>query len=371
MRRSTTFFAMLLLLCIATTSGCVSKPEIILQESETNTERLPPTSVTETDNTTELSAEATDASTERTVDIDGITYTYEDILSTSGYEELFAPETGVDLSDLGEVLASYEYRQKGSETEGSTPSTTYTTEDEQSTVLVTDYPDAAEAHEAIYSYVVTAIGESLYREDSKQLNLFMDRTDDFLSVTHFQWVGDACRFVFFYQSGKDVIRAEVPEDAGKLNAFLLAMAETGLGRDDLRYGELENPFADTASVPTAAEFVAMLADVGYPEDMSVTDDSSVFGASEDQSVYWSFEQTEEEYERTLFTMNFASRIFTVNDCDFSYISGQNYEGWIFESDSEGLQICIRTGDTCYSITATGNDEEAWSQILNMVEDVSF
>ena len=270
MRRSTTFFSILLSLSILVSSGCTSSSTTKHTIVEPTTERLPSTSITEPENTTELSADATDAPAERTVEIDGVTYTYEEILSASGYEELFAPETGVDLSELGDVLESFGYNRIESDLMSEMPATTYSTEDEQATVRVSNYKASAEAHEALYQYVVTAIGESLYRENSRELLLFVNATDDHLSVTHFQWVGDACRFVFYFQSGKDVIRAEVPEDAGQLNAFLLAMAETGLGRDDLRYGELENPFADTASVPTAAEFVAMLADFGYPEDMQGT-----------------------------------------------------------------------------------------------------
>jgi|GEM_PF-4652107 len=371
MRRSATFFAILLLLSLVTASGCFRSPEIVLSDTTATTEILPSSSFSETDKPAESSADATETTTGRIVEIDGVTYSYEEILSASGYEELFASETGADLSDLGEVLVSYGYRQTESDIEGSTPTTTYSTEDEQATVRVSNFKDADESHEAIYQYVVTTIGESLYRENDRELLLFVDATDDHLSVTHFQWVDDVCRFVFYFQSGKDVIRAEVPDDAGKLNSFLLAMADVGLGRDDLRYGELENPFSETSSVPTAAEFVAMLDGYGYPEELSVADDSSVFGANEDQSVYWSFERTEEAFGRTQFTMNFAYRLFTMSDCDLSYLSGQNYEGWIFESDTDGYQICIRTGDTCYSITATGNDDEANEQIRKMVEDVSF
>jgi len=167
----------------------------------------------------------------RTIEIGGQEYTYAEILKDSSYAELYAPENGPDLSSLPDLFEKIGY-QAISEQEDTL---TLASEESGARVLITTYNNSSDTHKELYRYIVQSIGKNKYLEQTFQLFLYVDLENTYLSVTHFVMSGEGNHFILYYQSGAQVVRAELPENTHTIDIFMQVMQQFRLSRADLDY----------------------------------------------------------------------------------------------------------------------------------------
>jgi len=320
----------------------------------------------------EISAEPTlsEPADTRTIEIGGQRYTYAEILKDSGYAELYAPENGPDLSGLPDLFEKNGYQASSVQAETAGDTIALTSEDSGAELLITTHLDSAEAHEELYRYIAKAIGENKHLEQTFQLFLYLDLENTYLSVMHFVMSDEGNHFVLYYQSGAQVIRAELPEDAQTIDVFMRTMQQFGLSRADLDYGKEQLALPAQAVECSAQDFFDMLNEYDDPIEKQLDDSSSVYGGNVDQTIRWTYEQSDSAaFEKSQFTMNYAYQLFNLTNCSFSYFSGENYEGWIIDSDTVGYEIMIHSGGAGYYIHGKTNDDAMKAHILEMIEAV--
>lgn len=104
----------------------------------------------------------------------------------------------------------------------------------------------------------------------------------------------------------------------------------------------------------------------------MVEDQGVWGANEDNTVCWTYEEYESvDYCEMLFAMNYAFVWMTATDQEMAYYSGANYEMWIDDSKALGYQINIRVGDSFLSICGSPNDDAMKAHIQSMITDAFF
>ena len=179
-------------------------------------------------------------------------------------------------------------------------------------------------------------------------------------------------FVLYYQSGAQVIRAELPEDAHTIDDFMQVMQQLGLARANLEYDKEQIALPARAVDCSAQSFFDMLKKYDYPIEEPINDSFVVYGDNVDGTIYWTYEQSDSTaYQKTQFTMNYAYQLCSLADSRFSYFSGENYEGWIIDSDTQGYEIMIHCGGAGYYIHGITNDDAMKAHILEMIEAVGF
>jgi len=179
-------------------------------------------------------------------------------------------------------------------------------------------------------------------------------------------------FVLSYQSGAQVVRAELPEDAHTIDIFMRAMQQFGLSRPDLDYGNEQLTLLVQAVERCAQDFFDMLNEYDDPIEKQINDSSCVYGGNVDQTIYWTYEQIDSTaFEKTQFTMNYAYQLFNLTNCSFSYFSGENNEGRVIDSDTKGYEIMIHSGGAGYYIHGITNDDAMKTHVLEMIKAVAF
>ena len=308
----------------------------------------------------------------RTVEVGGQEYAYVNVLSNYGYTELYAPENGPDLSGLADLFEKIGYQASAEQEDAADNTLTLRSEDSGATVQLTTHQNSADAHEELYRYVVKTLAENTYIEQTFQLNLYVDLEKTYLSVTHFVMSGEGNHFVLYYQSGAQVIRAELPEDAHTIDDFMQVMQQLGLARANLEYDKEQITLPARAVDCSAQSFFDMLKKYDYPIEEPIDDSFVVYGENVAGTIYWTYEQSDSTaYQKTQFTMNYAFQLCNLADSRFSYFSGENYEGWIIDSDTQGYEIMIHSGKAGYYIHGKTNDDAMKAHILEMIEAVGF
>ena len=194
----------------------------------------------------------------RTIEVGGQEYAYVNVLSNYNYTELYAPENGPDLSGLADLFEKIGYQASAEQEDAADNTLTLRSEDSGATVQLTTHQNSADAHEELYRYVVKTLAENTYIEQTFQLNLYVDLEKTYLSVTHFVMSGEGNHFVLYYQSGAQVIRAELPEDAHTIDDFMQVMQQLGLARANLEYDKEQITLPAKAVECSAQSFFDML-----------------------------------------------------------------------------------------------------------------
>jgi len=310
---------------------------------------------------------------ERFIEDNGEQVSYEDVLNEGGYTEVFASKEAMDLNSFKEVFTKYAYRETSSDISDLSEATTcMTSEDGLDTICLSDYSSENDAHNAVYKYVVTAINAYKHSEQNYQFILLTSEQAPYLWVVHFDMQDSGNRLILYYQTGTAVIRAQMPFDDKKIDTFTRAIQELGFTRIGVSYDQLEISFPDKAVGCTAEQFSNILSEYGYPIEQQVVDERSVYGASKDNSVNWTYEQSQStESCQTQFSLNFASTLMYASKKEITYYSGKNYEMWIEDSSDTGYKISIRIGDKYIILCGSPDDSAMKEQIRDIIMDACF
>jgi len=180
------------------------------------------------------------------------------------------------------------------------------------------------------------------------------------------------RLLLYYQTGTSVIRAQMPFDGKKIDTFTRAMQELGFTRSGVPYDQQEISLPDEAEGCTAEQFSNILSEHGYPIEQQVIDGESVYGANEDNSVYWTYEQDQSiESCQTQFSLNFAYTLMDASNKEITYYSGKNYEMWMEDSPDTGYIINIRIGDKFIRLCGIPDDSAMKEHVCDIIMDAYF